>query len=395
MYIAWLINSHLTHYAHLRTQSTVLLWGRSLIQSRSAWSDWCWGQSGCSHPLRLCGPHPPRDSIALPQWFVGTDIWRIAHSPPPSVWCSQRDQCIYLASPSQYKSSLCLQSSPASWWWICVVSHEVVLLPWGLHGVQSVCVCVCVCMHVCMNNQWTTSPWIKKTILHVMQSHPLHGMCMFWPYTRLYQLCWGGGGHKEIGTVIWCTKCQNSSSSKFRRPGFNSWLNGSQLSFLQISSLLTKLTQFHLHNYYCNSGTLLYKHPWKPPEVWKSLYTVKRTGSPSPNSIWTVQIHSMQTLICCFHKIMCHFGRFQRPGIPLALSLIALASLNIAWQWRGPKMCLLHAQQPKNLLPQVYQNYGYVPIPDTQWCPNSIRFREVPQYINWRMNTHTINLSDT
>ena len=73
---------------------------------------------------------------------------------------------------------------------------------------------------------------------------------------------------------------------------------------------------------------------------------------------------------------MRHFGGFQRPGILLALSLIALASLNIARQWGGPKMCPLHAQQPKNLLPQVYQNYGYVPIPDTQWCPNSIRFRE-------------------
>ena len=41
-------------------------------------------------------------------------------------------------------------------------------------------------------------------------------------------------------------------------------------------------------------------------------------------------------------------------------------------------MQLLRVQQPENTSPQVYQNYGYVPILDTQWCPNSIRFREVP-----------------
>lgn len=75
---------------------------------------------------------------------------------------------------------------------------------------------------------------------------------------------------------------------------------------------------------------------------------------------------------------MCHLWWIQRPGTLLALSLIALTSLNIVRQWRGLKMQLLRAQQPENTSPQVYQNYENVSIPDTQWCPNGIRFREVP-----------------
>ena len=63
---------------------------------------------------------------------------------------------------------------------------------------------------------------------------------------------------------------------------------------------------------------------------------------------WTVKLHPPinRMLVDHFHKIECHCGWIQRPGITLALSLVVLAFLTTVQQHRGPKMHLIMLNSP-------------------------------------------------
>ena len=144
--------------------------------------------------------------------------------------------------------------------------------------------------------------------------------------------------------------------------------------FLQISSLLTN----KFNSVYITTTVTVEPFPTNTP--WSAKIPVYRKAYRLPKSQQYLN-HSIQTLVCCFHKIICHFGGFQRPGILLALSLIVLASLNIARQWRGPK------NVPSSC--STAQEHITTSIPDTQWCPNSIRFREEFHSTSTEGWTHT------
>ena len=61
---------------------------------------------------------------------------------------------------------------------------------------------------------------------------------------------------------------------------------------------------------------------------------------------WTVKLHPTinRMLVDHFHKIECHCGWIQRPGITLRSSVACRA--NLSHYQRGPKMCLIMLNSP-------------------------------------------------
>ena len=71
-----------------------------------------------------------------------------------------------------------------------------------------------------------------------------------------------------------------------------------------------------------------------------------------------------RTVIDRFRKIVRYHRWIQRPGIILALLLIALAFLAMVQRRRGPKMRPHRVQQPEHMLPRLPEVYR-IPITDT------------------------------
>ena len=122
----------------------------------------------------------------------------------------------------------------------------------------------------------------------------------------------------------------------------------------------------------------------KIPEMRKSPYSVKRTGSTIPAVPELYKIHWM--LIYCFCTIVLHLQRIERLGVMLVLSLIMLTFLNIVRQWRGLKtwsfcaqQTLLHITTPNGSLYTGSHNNTDISILQTHSRGhNSVHFRGVP-----------------
>ena len=104
-----------------------------------------------------------------------------------------------------------------------------------------------------------------------------------------------------------------------------------------IPPLLTPLKSGHLqywrHSLVPNAFTCLCTI--NIPKIWKPPYPVKWTGSPSPNSTWTVH-NSLDNVDSCLLLSQDYVPLPVDSKIRYSISTVThIAFLNIVWQWRG------------------------------------------------------------